>query len=418
MKASHPEWKPLRFLAVLALAPGLMASDVVLPGWDKGVAYEDKHVKEVEDPGLFPKDTFKVDGHVGASYMYSSNPNLARRGKGSGIGVADFGFEISKGTEGAVGAFYEFGYSGHYYSYSDPIADTGGSPLDHRLNLNMGINRAKTKFRLSTSYFSNNGNTVDLERLDRETRRADSGDFAIDFGVTRQLPHGSLEASTGFSSRDFAVRGLNDGRNTYGDVAWYYRPGFAPKTDLGVGVHFGSEQVDGRHDQSYVAPSFRWRYRMSAKTSFKSSIGREYRDYGRSDSNTLVYSGGVTWAPSSRTTVDLTLNRGVSPSYVRGNGNYESTQVYLRLSQKIGHRLTASTYVGTEDADYFRTQNGAVRRNEQFFKLGADLSHPIRLGENLNGSATVFYNYTQNDSTNRALEFDEHVTGVRVGFAF
>lgn len=420
MKTSAFKRPGIRLMAVLAAAPGLMASDVVLPEWGKEtVAYDPDQVKVLdEDPGLFPKDLFHVDGRVGASYMYDSNANLRRRGKGSSIGVIDFGFDISNGKEGALGGFYNFGYSGNYFSYDDPAADTGGSPLDHKLNLTMGINRAKTKFRISTAYFNNNGNSVDLERLDRETRRADSGDFSINMGVTRQLPHGSLEASTGFSSRDFAVRGLNDGRNTYGDVAWYYRPGFAPKTDLGVGVRFGSDEVEGRRDQNFVAPSFRWRYRMSAKTSIKSSIGREYRDYGNIDRGALVYSHGVTWAPSSRTTVDVTVSRSVSPSYIRGNGNYEATQVYARLSQRIGKRLTASTYVGTEDADYIQPRSGAVRRNEEFLKLGASLSHPVRLGDKLNGSATVFYNYTGNDSSNQNLEYDQHTTGVRVGFAF
>lgn len=392
------------------------------PVYDKSpIYYDDKYVSEGT---VLPVSKYQVDVFLGLSYVYDSNTRQLPNSEGSSLGVADFGFTFSKGSESGRGTFYGFNYTGNSFFYEDSPAQAGRDNLNHRFGADFGVNGSKTKVRFATSYFHNSGNSLDFADFDREVRAAESDDFGFDLSVVRQLPHGSIEVGTGYSLRDFeAGTLLNDGSGYYGDFAWFYRPGFAPRSSYGFGVKAGSDNFDRNGDQEYVTPSFRWRYRLSGKTNLYSSVGQEFRStsgLGGRDTNNFVYRTGVTWAATAKTTLDLNSYRTVSPSYVTGGEDFRSTGVILVMSHQLPGNFSLSTSAGYETADYFQTGLGGVPsgREDDYFRLGVNLGHPLRLTDHLQGDVSVFYNYNENSSNSNLVEFDQHITGVRMGVTY
>lgn len=445
----HQKIRPVLFAGVLSIGVSLHGGDspVEMPSYrlsskqtipdsgksvtfleDKVPFYEDKvpyyDDKYVTEGTVLPVSKYKVDVFFGASYVYDSNTTQLPNGEGTSLAVADFGFDFSKGSESGLGGFYGFNYSGTALFYEDSVSQAGRDNLNHRFGGNIGVNGSKTKVRFSTNYYHNSGNSLDFADFEREVRAAESDEYGFDLSVVRHLPHGSIETGAGYSLRDFeAGTFLNDGTSYYGDLAWFYRPGFAPKTNIGVGVRAGTDDFDRNGEQTFVTPSFRWRYRLSGKTNLHASVGQEFRSVsgpGGRDTDNFVYRTGVTWAASSKTTLDLSSYRDVSPSYVTGGEDYRATGVVLVASQRLPGQFRLSTSVGFESADYFQTGFGGVPsgREDDYFRLGVNLGHPLRITDHLQGDMSVFYNYNENNSNSGLVEFDQHVTGVRMGLTY
>lgn len=371
---------------------------------------------------IHPKQP-KIDLSLGSSIFHDSNPRLTREGKGTGASTVDFGFHFTMGDEREKGAFYEFDYGLTSFKYTEAsLRPPGDNSLDHRILARIGLNRARTKFRLSSAYRRNSGYAVDFEELNRETRAAQSDEFSLDFQVARESPHGSLEAKVGTNIEQFRASNLNDGSRTYADLAWYLRPGFAPKTDIGLGFRFGSDDYDGLEGQRFYTPSFRWRYRMSGKTTLFSSVGYEFRRTDAAASQTseqLVYNGGLAWTPSPKTALEFSLGRSVSPSYLPGSGNYESTTGTIKIHKRIGKKLVLTGSTGIEDADYFDASTARLSgRDDTFYKSSVNLMHPFKLGPKLDGEVNVFCAYNRNISTIDEFEFEQRIAGVRFGILF
>ncbi|MEM1442837.1 MAG: outer membrane beta-barrel protein [Verrucomicrobiota bacterium] len=370
-----------------------------------------------------PKKRVRLDLFAGGTYLYDSNPNLVPNGEGTGVSVLDFGFDFNVGDFSQEGSHFQFKYVGTRFGYEDTAFRPSNGSLDHLLQTSVGLKKARTRFRLSSSYRRSNGNLTEYDELSRETRRAASDDLNALFSIHRELPRGSLEARLEYYSRSFDSPGLNDGTGFFGDIAWYYEPGFAPKSELGFGLRFGTEDFDGQFRQRIVTPSFRMRYRLSSKTSLDASFGYERRDLGGLGSqsiDTFVYTAGATWEASEKTRWELRTRRFVRPSYQTGEGAFESSDVILRLQQWLGRKMRLTASAGFEQADYFGTPSGVVSgsRQDDFFKAGISLGYPLKLGQKLDGSVDIFHQYNRNNSTDPNEEFEQNVTGIRFGFQF
>lgn len=412
-------------LVTSILVPALMGADVGLPYWASQGSPETVVDEKASDKASLelPKKKVKVDLFAGGTYLFDTNPNLIPNGEGTGISILDFGFDFKMGDSSQEGSFLQLKYIGTKFGYEDASFSPGGGSLDHLLHTQIGLKKSRTRFRLSSTYRRSNGNLSEYDELSRETRRAASDDLNSIFSIHRELPHGSLEARFEYFSRNFSGAGLNDGRGYAADLAWYYEPGFAPKTELGFGLRLGSDDFDGLARQQTMTPSFRMRYRMSSKTTIDASFGYERRDLGgvvNQSVNSLVYSTGVTWDASERTRWELRANRFVRPSYVSGDGSFEASDVIIRLNQRLGDKLRLTASAGIEKADYFgsSTALNAGGREDEFFKAGVNLGYPIKIGQKLDGSIDVFYQYNRNNSNDRTREFEQSVTGVRVGFQY
>lgn len=370
---------------------------------------------------LFPG--LKVDLNAGSSVIYDSNTTQTANGTSASLLAFNFGGNVNSGDQTGRGGFYGFDYQGQAFFYDDSASEFGRDPFEHQFGGFVGVNGGLTTIRLDLDYRRNNGNSLQFDQIQRETRRAASDDYTLSLRVTRKVSRVNVEAGAGYTLRDFdAGTGFNDGESTYGDLAGFVTPSFAPKTSVGTGFRFGTDDFDGNPEQEYFTPSFRWRYELSEKTSLYSTLGYEFRSVdgatGR-DSENLVYNGGIDWAATAKTGFNLAYYSRVLPSYVINGEDTEQTGLTLQMTNRLPAHFRLTSRVGYENADYFANQaGGAATREDNFLRLSLDLSRPLMITEKLLGQWGIFYNYNQNDSNIALSSFDQSVVGIRVGLVY
>ncbi len=390
-----------------------------------GDYYSGKEVYDSKGVVMFEETPYTIDVYGGASAVYNSNTTQLFNGTGAWVGIFDFGFDFDSANQGGRGFDYGFGYDGAAYWWEDSVAAAGRDPLEHRVNGYFQVNGGKTRFRFNADYYRNNGNSMDFNNIQRETRSAQSHDVTLSAEVIRDLSRGSLEFGAGYYMRDFdSGTFLNDQDSYYGDIAWFHRPHFAPKSSVGLGFRFGSDEYQRNVNQDFYTTSLRWRYQASAKTTAYGSVGWENRSAtgGGGDVDNFVFDAGVVWAMSDKTSFDFFVARSVRPSYTGISQDFESLGFTAVMTHDLPGQFVLNARAGYENADYFPTSAAAgpiaTIREDDFLRLGVSVSHPVAITQDLGGSVSVFYNYNETDSTVNLVDFDQHITGVRFGFLY
>jgi len=368
-------------------------------------------------PGL------KVDLNLGTSLIHDSNTTQTSDGPSTSLMAFSFGGEVRSGDQTGRGGFYGIDYQGQAFIYDEPSSQFGRDPFEHAFGGYIGVNGGYTRIRVDADYRRNNGNTLMFDQIQRETRRAVSNDYTFNFHLSREISRIRLEAGAGYILRDFDVgTGFNDGESTFGDIAGFVTPSFAPKTSLGTGFRFGSDDFDGNFVQNYFTPSFRWRYQYSQKTSLYSNVGTEFRSgsgVGGLDTENLVYDGGIDWAATAKTGFNLAYYSRLLPSFVLNGETTKLTGLTLQMTNRLPAFFQLTSRVGYENADYFAGQTDAGSlREDNFLRLSLDLSRPLMITPKLLGQWGIFYNYNQNDSNIVLANFDQNIVGIRVGLVY
>lgn len=411
-------------VAILFWIAGAVFSEEVPPVFAEVESSGEPVVEEVgDDEDFILLPDLKVDLNASSSFLSDSNTTQLPNGPSASLFVFGYGANVRSGDEQEQGFYYGFNLQGQLYQYLDSADDFGRDPFESFFSGTTGVNGGFTRIRLDVDYHRNNGNSQQWDRVQRETRRAPSHDYTLDLSVTRKISRGSLELGAGYYLRDFDPGfGLNDGESTYGDVAWMTTPSFAPRSDLGLGLRFGSDSYDGSLSQDYTTPSLRWRYRLSSKTSVHNTFGYEFRTSnapGAPDSENFVLNGGIDWAATPKTGFGIGYYRRVQPSYVLNGEDLTSTGVTLQMKNRLPKNFVLSTQVGLEGADYFPTGTAAPSgRSDDFLRFALDLSHPLMITERLRGEWAIFFHHNQNKSTLAPVEFEQNVAGIRVGLVY
>ncbi|RYD75069.1 MAG: hypothetical protein EOP84_18865, partial [Verrucomicrobiaceae bacterium] len=119
-------------------------------------------------------------------------------------------------------------------------------------------------------------------------------------------------------------------------------------------------------------------YRPSALLAIDGTVGLELRESGDSSEFNPIFGLGITWRPRLGTAVALAAESRIFNSASVENTNYRSTSVSLRVSQRIGYRLTASAALGYEIAEYESLGGGrSGSRRDELLGGSLELSLPI-----------------------------------------
>jgi len=384
---------------------------------------------EVVDLGQVLKevdDRVRLDVWINTSMGYDSN-TLLRSNKevGSWVTWSSVGVSLDVGDESAMGLYYGVDLLGSVFQYDSRTADGGRNNTEPMLNSYMGLRGAKTNVRVSSMFRANQGNVVDYSDTQREQRRAQSRDFNITVSGQRQLAHGYMTGSYTIDNRNFAQgTGLNDSEGLLTDFAWFYRPGFAPKTELGFGVRAGQFNTANNLDQSYLQPSLRTNYTFSRKTQVFSRVGYDFRNFEGPQSigstGAFVYELGSRWSPTAKSALQLSVYKDFSPSIVSGFENFNRAGVRGSFNYGLPWWALQLRLEGSyEHADYFSTlQNMVSTRADDYWLFGSSVSRAFPITRFFEGNVTTFYYYTTNDSTNQVNRFQDHFTGVRLGVTY
>lgn len=357
---------------------------------------------------------------------FDSNPRLENGADGEWVTWADMRFLLNPNAFGSDsrGLYYGFDVGSSVFSYGSDSARAGRDQGELDVSAFTGVRGAKTDVRFDLGYQMNNGNLIDFSDLDREARRSDSDDLSLRLSAMRRFDHSELSGALDWQERNFnSDSGLNDVTSTIGDVGWLFSPAAAPKTDVGAGLRVGSYDSDRNFQQEFFEPSLRFIHRFSPKTLMTGRVGYTFIGYDGmgaiSDNGFASFGMGLRWVPTAKTSFDVNGYRDFTPALVYANQNYFRNGVSFAMNQLLPYNWSFRTSVSLESADYFSTALiGNADRQDDYWRVGGDLSHPLSLPAWLNGQISAFIYYNSNDSSVGVANFDQLFTGMKVGLSY
>jgi len=188
------------------------------------------------------------------------------------------------------------------------------------------------------------------------------------------------------------------------------------RADAGIGAGFEYDELDPGPDVMDEQVQARLRWRLTDKTSFSVHGGLQDQQYltnGGGSRASFVFDASVEYRPVETTSITLSADRSTTPSLFQGQV-VENTSVAVGLNQRLLKRLSLALSASYGESDYLGTTPtvSTTNRVDTYYSLGA------RLGTEFlkRGTASVFYQYSDNKSNEGGLGYSSSQVGVELGY--
>lgn len=194
---------------------------------------------------------------------------------------------------------------------------------------------------------------------------------------------------------------------------------FRPQFDVGLSLGLGYDMVDPGSDMlnERVMGSVRGAIGPTSKFNYSLSGGVEFRQFLDTDAETTIspiVDAGVSYELTSTTLLSLHATQQVSPAYFNDQFT-KATTFEATVTQRLLGRLNLSVTGGYRLADFHSTvdSNQKVREADyEFVRVGLSSRFLRR------GSATIYAQWSKNDSTLQALSFSSNQYGLQLSYGF
>jgi hypothetical protein len=315
--------------------------------------------------------------NLGDHWTLDYTPTLTFYSSSSFQNTVDQSVQLGWGA--AYGDWF-FSGSQSYASSSDPIVETAAQTdretyvtalnasyqFNDKISLDMGLNQ-------NFDYVGNRGNSTNLLQ--------------------------SLTNSRGWSTMDW----LN------------YQ--FWPRLNVGIGAGFGYTIQDASPDSRYEQYQGRVNWRATDKVSFQLSGGLQDQQYlsgGASDLVTPIFGATIQYQPFEQTRLSLNASRSESASYFQ-NQVTENTQITGDLNQRLLGKLYLDLSGGYNKSKYVASVVGpSTGRNDNYYSLNARLTQTLLK----RGTVSVFYQYSDNSSSQSSFAYTSNQVGIEIGYRY
>ncbi len=217
-----------------------------------------------------------------------------------------------------------------------------------------------------------------------------------------------------------ALRWTSSFNNTY---SWStlntLRYRFRPQFDVGLSLGLGYDMVDPGSDMlnERVMGSMRGAFGPTSKFNYSLSGGVEIRQFLDTDAETTIspiVDVGVSYELTSTTLLSLHATQQVSPAYFNDQFT-KATTFEATITQRLLGRLNLSVTGGYRLADFHSTVDSSRKVREadyEFVRVGLSSRFLRR------GSATIYAQWSKNDSTLQALSFSSNQYGLQLSYGF
>ncbi len=239
------------------------------------------------------------------------------------------------------------------------------------------------------------------------------------------------------AERDPGENTVTDLLSWSGYVGWSFTPPAAPKVDFRPTLSFGvSEQADGV-EQTYLNPSLGVMYRYNPKLAFFGSAGADLRHTDSTnsagedtsfDQTAPTFDLGITWQPDPRTSLGVSISRSTSPSALLGQSSSDTTSLSLTAARQFGRGISAAMDYSYETATYTdstgqeETDSGiggsGTTTPKDFHRFSFTLGKGFELRGRYTLNASLFYQYILSEGDDSLSEYDQSLTGIRLGLNF
>lgn len=371
--------------------------------------------EENELPEIFRYGPLQLRPHADYRIFYG-NGIQSSPGNAESMLIQD----LSPGLLLDLGSHWALDYTPTFRFYSsDKFRDT----MDQSVSLTGGFAYEDWKYTLSHSSQFTSDPTVETGTQTTQSTHSTS------FGASHAL-NSQVSADLGLSQQINLVSGL-DNSYDWSTMDWLNYE-FWPRMNAGLGLGGGYVLVQangqaqagnaGDLDQTYEQAQARVNWRATQKISFQINGGLEDRQFmtaGTRAALNPIFGAAIQYAPFKVTQISLNASRAVSASdYYLAAQETETTTVSLNLDQRVLKKFKLDLGVAYSQSDYGTATGGAagnaVNRTDDEISLTARLSHPFFR----RGTWSLFYQYSDNNSSQPGFSFTSSQTGFEVGYRF
>ena len=326
--------------------------------------------------------------------------------------------QFSPGLRVDLGRHWALDYSPTFQFYSSGAFH---NTVNQSFALTGGVEYEGWMFGLSQSANYSSSPTV------ATGAQTDQSSYSTGLSASRALTS-KLSANFGLSQAIALVSGFED---TY---TWSTSDGldyqFWPRLIAGISAGAGYTMVKNNSlvggtdnlDQTYEQVSAHVKWRATDKISFQISGGindAQFMTAGSGDSLSPIFGASIQYQPFKATKISLNANRSVGASdYYLAAQQVETTSVGLNLSQKLFRQFSLGLGITYAEGDYGTAVNaasaGAANRTDDEVSFNASLSHPFFR----RGTWSVFYQYSDNLSSQGGFGFASSQTGFQISYSF
>ena len=186
-------------------------------------------------------------------------------------------------------------------------------------------------------------------------------------------------------------------------------------TALGLGV--GYDNVDSSPDMLFEQYQARVQWRATDKISFQLHGGLEDRQFlsgGASDILNPVFGGNIQYQPFEHTRISLDAERVVAVSDLQGDVT-ETVGFDGDLNQRLLGRLFLDLRGGYQNIKYVNSEVGvSPNRTDDYYFFNTRLSTSFLK----RGTVAIFYQVSDDTSSQSGYGFATHQVGFEIGFAY
>jgi len=196
---------------------------------------------------------------------------------------------------------------------------------------------------------------------------------------------------------------------------------FWPRLDAGAGIGVGYVNMQKGPDMSYEQFQGRVRWRATDKLAFQAHGGVEDRQFlsgGAPDLINPVVGGSIQYQPFENTKLQLTADRVVAVSILTTSSAQDQVTETSEVMGDLNQRLLGEFYLdvggGYHTVKYVASTGGFGGRRDDYYSFN------MRLGFHLlkRGTVSVFYQRSDNSSTEPGFTFTSNQEGLELGYQF
>ncbi len=223
----------------------------------------------------------------------------------------------------------------------------------------------------------------------------------------------SAELAVGGSQTSYDSSDLVDSGLIYGEVAGLYA--YSPKTEIGMAYRAGRLEIDRADSQTIqqVTGSIDWKPREKIRVKLEAGVG--LRNSGDETNASPVLNGRIDWKPREGTEFFLTGYQREQVSALNQGQIYEVKGFTAGLAKRLGGDWTARLEAGYESASYEPVKStGAASRKDRIWFVRPTLNY--RFSDEFDIS--LFFQASEDNSTDDDFRYDEAMTGVELNYQF
>lgn len=326
--------------------------------------------------------------------------------------------QISPGLLIDIGRHWALNYTPTIELYS---SDKFKNTVNHDVSLVGGMEYYAWDFGLShDTAISSSPNIASGAQTDQTTH-------TTAFSASRPL-NSRISTDLGFNQAITLVSGLDDTFD-WNTLDWLNYM-FSPRLNVGIGAAIGYVMVNGENgfgagtdlDQTYQQLHARVNWRATDKVSFRVSGGFEDRQFmapGSASQLAPLFAVGIQYQPFKPTQIGLTASRSVSSSsYYLAAQEVQTTSVSLSLDQGLIDQFSLWLTLAYYTTDYGTPPAGVSGslgdRTDDQESFEVQLSHPFFK----RGTWSVFYQYSDNQSSDKGFSFVSNQVGLELNYSF